>query len=72
MVPLLKIVSLSFISGEISPLGDPKKKGKYEGIKDFLDKICPNLSDSEAKSCYIWTLGSILSPQFRKEIHLPL
>jgi hypothetical protein len=35
MVPLLKIVSLSFICGEISPLGDPKKKGSMKALRIF-------------------------------------
>jgi hypothetical protein len=66
MAPLLKIVSLSFFLWWNFPTWWPKKKWKYEGIKDFLDKFCPNLSDLEAKCCYIWTLGSILSPQHRR------
>lgn len=75
MAPLLKIVSLSFFCGEISPLGDPKKNGSMKVLRTFWTNF--------AQICQIWRQNVAIFGHwglschhniggFQKEIHLPL
>lgn len=63
MAPIIENCEPLFFLWWNFPTWWPKKKKRSMKV---LRTFWTNLSDLEAKCCYIWTLGSILSPQHRR------